>query len=97
INPLCGCGSSAADPPAPIDPPTIPTETVGPGVPEPRSPEEGANRPAATVASQSVVRLCPSRHIWLQQLRFGAQCTRPATFKGSSGRHRLKNSLNFDL
>ena len=27
INPLCGCGSSAADPPAPIDPPTIPTET----------------------------------------------------------------------
>src|SRR5215472_5059742 len=23
INPLCGCGSSVADPPAPIDPPTI--------------------------------------------------------------------------
>jgi hypothetical protein len=27
INPLCGCRSSAAGPPAPIDPPTIPTET----------------------------------------------------------------------
>jgi hypothetical protein len=26
-NPLCGCRSSAADPPAPIVPPTIPTET----------------------------------------------------------------------
>lgn len=56
---------------------------------KPRSLGEGANNP--------VVRLCPSRHIWLQRLRFGAQCTRPATFKGSSGGHRLKNSLNFDL
>ena len=72
INPLCGCRGSAAGPPAPIDPPTMPTETRRTGRARSLEVSERVdNRPAAILASQSrgpavpeQAHLAPAAPLW---------------------------------